>query len=80
MDSFSKTSPDAHALRAPRALSINEFCNRYAIGRTTTYREIAAGRLRAVKAGRRTLIPRESAEAWLAALPALNQQMRASEL
>ena len=52
-----------------RALSINEFCDRYSTGRTRAYEEIAAGRLRAVKAGRRTLIPEDSAEAWLAALP-----------
>ena len=55
----------------PRAFSINEFCRRYGIGRTNAYEEIAAGRLRAVKVGRRTLITLEAAEAWLAALPEL---------
>lgn len=58
---------------APRAFSIPEFCRRYGIGRTNAYHEIAAGRLRAVKVGRRTLITLDAAEAWLAALPALNQ-------
>jgi excisionase family DNA binding protein len=53
-----------------RAFSITEFCQRYSIGRTRAYEEIAAGRLRAVKAGRRTLIAEESAEAWFEALPA----------
>jgi excisionase family DNA binding protein len=53
---------------SPRALSIQQFCGRYSIGRTKAYEEIAAGRLRAVKVGRRTLIPEDSAEAWLAAL------------
>jgi excisionase family DNA binding protein len=52
-----------------RAFSISEFCARYSIGRTRAYEEIAAGRLRAVKAGQRTLIPEDSAEAWLEALP-----------
>jgi excisionase family DNA binding protein len=52
-----------------RAFSIREFCLRYAIGRTKAYAEISSGHLRAVKAGRRTLIPKDSAEAWLAALP-----------
>ena len=42
------------------------------IGRTKAYQEIAAGRLRAVKVGRRTLITHDAAEAWLAALPELN--------
>jgi excisionase family DNA binding protein len=52
-----------------RAFSISEFCSLYAVGRTKAYAEISSGRLRAVKAGRRTLIPEDSAEAWLAALP-----------
>jgi excisionase family DNA binding protein len=55
-----------------RAFPIHEFCRRYGIGRTTAYAEIAAGRLRAVKAGRRTLISEDAAESWLAALPAQN--------
>jgi excisionase family DNA binding protein len=55
--------------RGRRALSIREFCDRYSIGRTRAYDEIASGRLRAVKAGRRTLIADDAAEAWLAALP-----------
>lgn len=58
----------ANERAAPRALSIEQFCARYSIGRTKTYAEIAAGRLRAGKVGRRTLIPVDSAEAWLAAL------------
>jgi excisionase family DNA binding protein len=56
---------------SPRAFSIPEFCRRYGIGRTNAYQEIATGRLRALKAGRRTLITHEAAEAWLASLPEL---------
>jgi excisionase family DNA binding protein len=59
-----------------RAFSISEFCLRYGVGRTNAYQEIAAGRLRAVKAGRRTLITHDSAEAWLAALPEANTSHR----
>ena len=59
-----------------RAFSVREFCIRYGIGRTHAYQEIAASRLRAVKVGRRTLIPPEVAEAWLAALPELNSRSR----
>jgi excisionase family DNA binding protein len=51
-----------------RAFSISEFCARYSIGRTTAYKEIAAGRLGAIKVGHRTLIAEDSAEAWLKAL------------
>jgi excisionase family DNA binding protein len=54
---------------AKRAFSIAEFCDRYGIRRTKTYDEIKAGRLRIVKAGRRSLIKETDAEAWLAALP-----------
>ena len=50
-------------------LTINEFVERYGIGRTKTYEEINAGRLTAVKCGSRTLIPITSAEKWLNSLP-----------
>jgi excisionase family DNA binding protein len=40
----------------PSAYSIDEFCDRYRIGRTTVYEEIKAGRLKAVKVRRRTLV------------------------
>jgi excisionase family DNA binding protein len=61
-----------------RAFPIADFCRRYSIGRTTAYREIAAGRLRAVKVGRRTLITEEAAKDWLAGLPGM--QPRAGRL
>ena len=60
------------ALLSPRAFAIREFCLRYSVGRTHAYEEIAAGRLRAVKVGRRTLITHDAAEAWLAALPEMS--------
>ena len=66
------------ALFSPRAFSIPEFCRRYGIGRTNAYQEIAAGRLRAVKVGRRTLIAHDAAELWLAALPELSKRDAAS--
>jgi len=51
-----------------QAFDVKEFCRRFSIGRTTTYAEIRAGRLRAVKVGRRTLITSVDAENWLQAL------------
>ena len=45
------------------------FCRRYCIGKTATYQLINAGRVKAVKHGVRTLIPRVSAEAWAHSLP-----------
>jgi excisionase family DNA binding protein len=50
------------------ALSVEDFCNSYGVGRTTAYEEISSGRLRAVKVGRRTLIPETSAADWLKSL------------
>jgi excisionase family DNA binding protein len=41
------------------------------ISRSKAYEEIAAGRLRAVKCGSRTLVPYASGEAWLDGLPAM---------
>lgn len=54
-----------------KALSIPFFCKTYGIGRTSAYGAIASGELIAVKNGRRTLIPVESADAWLASLPTI---------
>jgi excisionase family DNA binding protein len=52
-----------------RVFSINEFCSRYGVGRTTAYEEIKAGRLQVVKAGKRTLVPADAAESWIKNLP-----------
>jgi excisionase family DNA binding protein len=50
------------------AFSVEGFCHSYSVGKTTAYEEISSGRLRAVKAGRRTLIPEQSAADWLKSL------------
>jgi excisionase family DNA binding protein len=55
-----------------RAMGIEEFCDRYGLGRTRAYEEIKSGRLPARKVGRRTLITHDDAEDWLRRLPALN--------
>ena len=47
---------------------VKEFCRRYAISRTSLYREINANRLAAFKRGRLTFITREEAERWFHAL------------
>jgi hypothetical protein len=59
-----------------RAFSIAAFCERYGIGRTGAYEEIAAGRLQVVKAGKRTLVPADAAESWLRSLPAVEPKHR----
>lgn len=53
------------------ALTIKNFCREYGIGSTLAYKLIGDGVLAARKCGRRTLISRESAEAWFNSLPAM---------
>ncbi|MEP7452410.1 helix-turn-helix domain-containing protein [Phyllobacterium sp. SB3] len=50
-------------------LTIEEFCEEYGIGRSYAYLQIRAGKLPTKKAGKRTLILRGEADAWLEALP-----------
>jgi hypothetical protein len=54
-----------------RAMSINTFCADYGFGRTKAYEEMRSGRLRARKAGKRTIILVDDAEDWLCHLPAV---------
>ena len=62
--------PDYLRASAPAKLaySVPEFLAAVPIGRTKLYEELKAGRLRAVKVGKRTLIPITEAERWLATL------------
>ena len=46
--------------------SINEACHASSLGRTTIYNHSAAGRLRAVRVGGRTIIPAEALHALIA--------------
>lgn len=52
-----------------RAMSIRAFCEIYDIGRTSTYTEIKAGRLKVRKVGARTLIGDDDAQKWWDSLP-----------
>ena len=49
------------------AFHVNEFCQRYAISRTSLYKEVLENRLSLIKRGRRTLISRTEAERWFSA-------------
>ena len=53
------------------AYTVRDACNATGVGRTTLYGLIAAGRVRAMKAGTRTLIEAESLRRYLASLPAI---------
>ena len=50
-------------------LTLEEFCKEKNIGRTKAYELINSGALRAKKIGRKTVIPRSSANEWQESLP-----------
>ena len=53
------------------AFTVDSFCRKYGIGRTSFYEEVTAGRLKAKKYGTRTIIERAEAQRWFANLPNL---------
>ena len=55
---------------ADRLLSIDEAATALGIGRTAFYHELANGRLRSFKVGRRRLIPASAIDAYIEALAA----------
>lgn len=56
------------------AYSVDEFSNLVGISRRAVYLEVAAGRLRIVKCGKRTLITSDDARVWLDSLPEPERQ------
>lgn len=56
------------------AYSLAAFCRTYNVGLTFTYQQIKDHKLRAVKAGNKTLVLQRDAEAWATSLP----EMRAA--
>jgi excisionase family DNA binding protein len=59
------------------AFSIDEFAKSAGVGRDKIYDEIRAGRLKAKKAGRRTIITAAAARAYIDNLPDLDLAARA---
>jgi excisionase family DNA binding protein len=59
------------------ALSIPEVCDATSLGRTTVYKAIAEGRLKARKDGRRTIILTDDLRKYLTALPPVYDEARA---
>lgn len=58
--------------RPKGAMSVNDFAIWAGIGRTTAWKEIREGHLRAVKVSARTIIRFADAENWLATRPQLS--------
>lgn len=50
---------------SPLSYTIDEAAKITGLGRTRLYQELNSGRLRGVKAGRRTLIPHTNIQKWL---------------
>jgi hypothetical protein len=65
------TSEQQQSPSQRRGMSIEDFSKTYGPGRTKTFEEIRAGRLRAKKIGRRTIIAEDDAEEWLRQLPSV---------
>lgn len=57
--------------QTPNAMTIAQLCAWANISRSKAYDEIANGRLKALKLGRKTLVTRDDAIAWFQALPSL---------
>lgn len=53
----------------PVLLTIEETCTALSLGRTTVHFLIKSGDIRAVRIGRRVLVPRDELERYVAALP-----------
>ena len=56
------------------AMSVDTFAKWAGIGRTTAWKEIREGNLRAVKVSARTIIRFEDASSWLASRPQLQSR------
>lgn len=53
---------------AQQAYTVESFCAAFDVSRSRVYEEIAAGRLRSFKTGRRRMITADAARAWLDAM------------
>ena len=53
----------------PELMTVADFLRRYSIGRTTFYREVAAGRITLRKLGIASRVSRADAERWADSLP-----------
>ena len=70
MDSSQNEQQHRDLNRQKLAYTIPELVHDSGAGRSKIYEEIAAGRLKVRKLGKRTLILHDDASSWLQALPA----------
>jgi excisionase family DNA binding protein len=62
-------------MNTPLSYSVADVVKLSGVGRTVLYEEIKAGRLKAHKLGRRTLILADDLQRWLAALPNVKREI-----
>lgn len=62
------------------ALTVNEFCRRFSVSRTTFYEQVKTRRLEVRKIGQKSIVLTEEAERWLAALPSSGGPRRSTEI
>jgi len=55
--------------KTPELITIEQFCERYAVSRSTVYRLIEAGNISLIKIGRASRIRLADAERWASNLP-----------
>jgi excisionase family DNA binding protein len=66
--------PEANTI--PLAVSVDEAARRAGVGRGYLYQQIGRGKLRARKAGRRTIIALSDLAAWVEQLPTFGTEGR----
>jgi excisionase family DNA binding protein len=66
---YSETDKTIDNRNTPLAYTIAEACAIAGIRRTTLYKHIRAGKLRAIKIGQRTLFLRDDIHRWLEGMP-----------
>jgi hypothetical protein len=66
---MSAPSPQHPTPTTPVASSLHEFAANYRISLPTIFRLIRAGKLEALKIGKRTIVTAEAETKWLASLP-----------
>lgn len=74
LDHMNRTADELLKKRVAKQYTVKEFCADHAIGRTSFYEEVAAGRLQACKIGKKTVVSAEAAEAWRNNLRKVNLQ------
>lgn len=65
MKSFVHEQTFSNQQGTPAVITVAGFCAATTLGRTKFYAEVAASRIRILKAGRRTLIPYSEIQAYL---------------